>query len=69
MSVSLESDQLHLLKRLRLEGWVMADSEDCGRSLEVLLETGLVRTVSRSGPAVVVLSGPGVRAAESPYWS
>ena len=61
----MESEQWRLLKRLKHEGCV--DVEDCADSLGPLLEIGLVRTVERGGPTLIVLSGRGVQASETPY--
>ena len=61
----MESEQWRLLKRLKHEGFV--DVEDCADSLGPLLEIGLVRTVERGGPTLIVLSGRGVQASETPY--
>ena len=67
MLSQMESDQLHLLKRLKHEGCVEVADEDCTRSFRPLLEIGLIRTVERGGPTLIVLSGRGVQASETPY--
>ena len=67
MLAQMESEQLQLLKRLKHEGCVEAHGEGCLCSLEPLLETGLIRTVKRGGPTLIVLSGRGVQASETPH--
>jgi hypothetical protein len=67
MLSDMESERLHLLKRLRREGCAEAGGEDWTAGLGVLLETGLIRTVERGGPPLIVLTGRGVQAAEAPY--
>jgi hypothetical protein len=69
MLSQMESEQLHLLKRLKHEGCVEVEDGNCADSLGPLLEIGLIRTVERGGPALIVLSGRGVQASETPYLS
>ncbi len=67
MLSQMESEQRLLLKRLSHDGWLELDADGPPSSLEPLLETGLIRTVTRGGPVLIVLSGRGVQASERPY--
>ena len=69
MLSQMDSEQLQLLKRLKHEGCVEVEDGDRAETLGPLLEIGLVRTVERGGPALIVLSGRGVQASETPYLS
>ena len=69
MPSQMETEQLHLLKRLRHEGCVELDADGWGEHLAPLLETGLIRTVERGGPPVIVLTGRGVQASETPFFT
>jgi len=63
----MDSEQLHLLKRLKHEGCVEVVGVGCADSVAPLLEVGLIRSVARGGRALIVLSGRGVQASERPY--
>lgn len=67
MLSQMPSEQLHLLKRLKHEGCVEVHGEGCICDLEPLLEVGLIRTVDRGGPTLIVLTGRGIQASETPY--
>jgi hypothetical protein len=62
----MQSKQLRLLKRLKHEGCVEVEDGGGAECLRPLLEIGLIRTVERGGPVLIVLSGRGVQAAETP---